>query len=348
MESQEIDLKDLNALLLSEEAVEFGSTCCSNSVTQTSDCSAISGNLKADARGARTENEFRTVTLYSGQGCTHEVVHRVDEPLKALTPISKPVHTYPFKLDPFQKQAILCVHNGRSVLVSACTSAGKTSVAEYAVARSLRENRRVIYTTPIKALSNQKYREFSDEFKDVGLMTGDVSINTDASVLIMVTEVLRSMLYRGSDATRRVAWVIFDEIQYLRNKERGVVWEEAIILLPDDVGLVFLSATIPNAIQFAEWIVALHHRPCHVVSTYIRPVPLEHCVFPCGGDDIHLVFNQKREFLEANFNAASSVISKELDICLLRSFFPMRRSGCQRRLYNSLCLFVLPLLVRIP
>ena len=94
---------------------------------------------------------------------------------------------------------------------------------------------RVIYTTPIKALSNQKYRELFEEFKDVGLMTGDVTINPSASCLIMTTEILRSMLYRGSEITREVAWVIFDEIHYMRDKERGVIWEETIILLNDNV-----------------------------------------------------------------------------------------------------------------
>ena len=97
------------------------------------------------------------------------------------------------------------------------------------------------------------------------------------------------MLYRGSEVMREVAWVIFDEIHYMRNKERGVVWEETIILLPDNVRYVFLSATIPNARQFASWICHLHKQPCHVVYTDYRPVPLEHYIFPSGGDGLHLV-----------------------------------------------------------
>ena len=100
---------------------------------------------------------------------------------------------------------------------------------------SLKAKQRVIYTTPIKALSNQKYRELFEEFKDVGLMTGDVTMNTSTSCLIMTTEILRSLLYRGSENTREVAWVIFDEIHYMRDKERGVIWEETIILLNDNV-----------------------------------------------------------------------------------------------------------------
>ena len=100
------------------------------------------------------------------------------------------------------------------------------------------------------------------------------------------------MLYRGSEVVREVAWVVFDEIHYMRDKERGVVWEETIILLPDNVHFVFLSATIPNARQFAEWICHLHKQPCHVVYTDYRPVPLQHYIFP-GGEGIHLVVDEK-------------------------------------------------------
>ncbi|KAL3315375.1 Exosome RNA helicase MTR4 [Cichlidogyrus casuarinus] len=248
------------------------------------------------------------------EGCLHQVVYRPDTELPSLSPTStEPAKTYPFTLDSFQKQAILCIENKQSVLVSAHTSAGKTVVAEYAVATGLKNKQRVIYTTPIKALSNQKFREFTEEFKDVGLMTGDITINPDASVVIMTTEILRSILYRGSDLTREIGWVIFDEVHYMREKERGVVWEETIILIPDCVPMIFLSATIPNAHQFAEWIVHLHHRPCNIVYTDYRPTPLQHYVFPCGGNGIHLVVNQQREFLEENFNEAIEILRKNGD-----------------------------------
>ncbi len=137
-----------------------------------------------------------------------------------LQPTTPPAKEYQFILDPFQKEAILCIENNQSVLVSAHTSAGKTVVAEYAIARSLAAKQRVIYTTPIKALSNQKYREFYEEFQDVGLVTGDVTINPSASCLIMTTEILRNMLYRGSEIMREVGWVVFDEIHYMRDKVR--------------------------------------------------------------------------------------------------------------------------------
>ena len=141
-------------------------------------------------------------TLDTVESCTHEVALPPGQEYVPLRqPERDPAKSYPFTLDPFQKQAILCIENNQSVLVSAHTSAGKTVTAEYAIALSLKEKQRVIYTTPIKALSNQKYREFYEEFSDVGLMTGDVTINPTASCLIMTTEILRSMLYRGSEVS---------------------------------------------------------------------------------------------------------------------------------------------------
>ncbi|KYQ49611.1 putative helicase C6F12.16c [Trachymyrmex zeteki] len=248
-------------------------------------------------------------TVETVESCMHEIAIPPDQEYVPLEhQQGKPAKEYKFILDPFQKEAILCIENNQSVLVSAHTSAGKTVVAEYAIACSLKDKQRVIYTTPIKALSNQKYREFYEEFKDVGLVTGDVTINPTASVLIMTTEILRNMLYRGSEVMREVGWVIFDEIHYMRDKERGVVWEETLILLPDNVHYVFLSATIPNARQFAEWVVHLHHQPCHVVSTDYRPTPLQHYIFPVGGDGIHLVVDEMGQFKEENFNRAMACL----------------------------------------
>ena len=139
-------------------------------------------------------------------------------------------------------------------------------------------------------------------------MTGDVTINPSASCLVMTTEILRSMLYKGSEIMREVQWVVFDEIHYMRDSERGVVWEETIILLPDNVRYVFLSATIPNAKEFAEWICHLHKQPCNAVYTEYRPTPLQHYIFPCGGDGLHLVVNDKREFNDAEFDNAMAVL----------------------------------------
>ncbi|XP_018335844.2 exosome RNA helicase MTR4 [Agrilus planipennis] len=252
--------------------------------------------------------------IESPESCTHEVACPPGYnfvPLQSRS--TEPAKIYPFALDPFQKESILCIDNNQSVLVSAHTSAGKTVVAEYAVAVSLKNKQRVIYTTPIKALSNQKYREFYDEFKDVGLVTGDVTINPTASCLIMTTEILRNMLYRGSEIMREVGWVIFDEIHYMRDKERGVVWEETLILLPHNVHFVFLSATIPNARQFAEWVSHLHQQPCHVVYTDYRPTPLQHFIFPAGGQGIHMVVDENGTFKDENFNTAMAVLQNAGD-----------------------------------
>ncbi|GAB2222920.1 hypothetical protein Droror1_Dr00017051 [Drosera rotundifolia] len=222
-----------------------------------------------------------------------------------------PAKTYKFNLDPFQLISIACLERNESLLVSAHTSAGKTAVAEYAIAMSFRHKQRVIYTSPLKALSNQKYRELSHEFTDVGLMTGDVTISPNASCLVMTTEILRGMLYRGSEVLKEVAWVIFDEIHYMKDRERGVVWEESIIFLPPEIKMVFLSATMSNATEFAEWICSIHKQPCHVVYTDFRPTPLQHYVFPVGGSGLHLVVDEHEVFREGNFLKLQESFSKQ-------------------------------------
>ncbi|GAB4818279.1 hypothetical protein N2152v2_005325 [Parachlorella kessleri] len=242
-----------------------------------------------------------------GKTCTHEVAWPPGEEGPSLPPGPRPgppAKEYPFQIDPFQQTAINCLEAGHSVLVAAHTSAGKTVVAEYAFAMALRDKQRVIYTSPLKALSNQKYREFQEEFGDVGLMTGDVTINPNASCLVMTTEIFRSMLYRGSEVVREVQLVVYDEIHYLRDRERGVVWEESIILAPKTARFVFLSATIPNAREFAEWIAKIHRSPCHVVYTDYRPTPLEHFVFPAGGDGLYL-----GSFRDDNFQKAVAILN---------------------------------------
>ncbi|KAL9377287.1 hypothetical protein Peur_031407 [Populus x canadensis] len=219
--------------------------------------------------------------------------------------------SYKFELDPFQKVSVACLKRNESVLVSAHTSAGKTAVAEYAIAMAFREKQRVIYTSPLKALSNQKCRELHQEFQDVGLMTGDVTLSPYASCLVMTTEILRGMLYRGSEILKEVAWVIFDEIHYMKDRERGVVWEESIIFMPPEIKMVFLSATMSNATEFAEWISHLHKQPCHVVYTDFRPTPLQHYVFPVGGAGLYLVVDESEQFREDNFMKLQDTFSKQ-------------------------------------
>uniref|UniRef100_A0A8C4EAG6 SKI2 subunit of superkiller complex n=1 Tax=Dicentrarchus labrax TaxID=13489 RepID=A0A8C4EAG6_DICLA len=193
--------------------------------------------------------------------------------------IPNPAFKWPFELDVFQKQAVLRLEAHDSVFVAAHTSAGKTVVAEYAIALSQKHMTRTIYTSPIKALSNQKFRDFKNTFGDVGLLTGDVQISPESSCLIMTTEILRSMLYNGSEVIRDLEWVIFDEVHYINDAERGVVWEEVLIMLPDHVSIILLSATVPNAVEFSEWIGRIKKKHIYVISTSKRPVPLEHFLY---------------------------------------------------------------------
>ena len=196
---------------------------------------------------------------------------------------------FPFPLDRFQLQAIDALNAGKSVVVCAPTGSGKTLVGEYAIHRALQQGRRVFYTTPLKALSNQKYRDFRAEFgeENVGLLTGDISINRDALIVVMTTEIFRNMLYGtriGEVGTSMmgVEAVVLDECHYMNDKQRGTVWEESIIYCPPHIQLVALSATVANSKQLTDWISAVHGGTELIYSDY-RPVPLEfHFVNPKG------------------------------------------------------------------
>ncbi|GIX63247.1 ATP-dependent RNA helicase [Babesia caballi] len=242
-----------------------------------------------------------------GKNCSHHRLKPAGYETKPR-PAGEPARKYPFTLDEFQKKSIDCLEREESVLVCAHTSAGKTAVAEYAIAMGLRDKRRIIYTSPIKALSNQKYRNLCDEFVDVGLMTGDVTLNPDASVMVMTTEILRSMLYRGSEIVQEMKWVIFDEVHYMRDAERGVVWEETIILIPQKVHLVFLSATIPNSIEFAEWICRIKNMPCNVIATDYRPTPLQHYIYTPQSNGVFLVLDDSGRFRQDAFLKAMGTL----------------------------------------
>lgn len=213
---------------------------------------------------------------------------------------------WPFELDTFQKEAIYHLENGDSVFVAAHTSAGKTVVAEYAIALAARHMTKAIYTSPIKALSNQKFRDFRQTFDEVGILTGDVQINPEASCLIMTTEILRSMLYRGADLIRDVEFVIFDEVHYVNDFERGVVWEEVIIMLPEHVSLILLSATVPNTHEFASWVGRTKKKDIYVISTPKRPVPLEH--FLWAGKNIYQIVDSNKKFIEKGWKEADQAI----------------------------------------
>ena len=180
-----------------------------------------------------------------------------------------------FVLDPFQAEACAALEGGRGVLVAAPTGAGKTVVGEFAVHLALTQGRKAFYTTPIKALSNQKYADLVRRHgvDNVGLLTGDTTIHGEAPVVVMTTEVLRNMLYAGSSTLDGLGYVVMDEVHYLADRFRGPVWEEVIIHLPDDVQLVSLSATVSNAEEFGDWLTMVRGDTAVVVSE-VRPVPL--------------------------------------------------------------------------
>ncbi|MCU1431259.1 MAG: box helicase [Actinotalea sp.] len=190
-----------------------------------------------------------------------------------------------FDLDPFQAEACAALEGGRGVLVAAPTGAGKTVVGEFAVHLALQQGRKAFYTTPIKALSNQKYADLVRRHgvENVGLLTGDTTIHGEAPVVVMTTEVLRNMLYAGSSTLDGLGYVVMDEVHYLADRFRGPVWEEVIIHLSDDVQLVSLSATVSNAEEFGDWLTMVRGDTAVVVSE-TRPVPLWQHVL--AGDDL--------------------------------------------------------------
>src|SRR6266581_1147715 len=190
---------------------------------------------------------------------------------------------YSFALDEFQVEAIRAIEAGQSVIVSAPTGAGKTLVAEYAIAAALEAGVRLAYTTPLKALSNQKFADFTRAYGEanVGILTGDVKVNPHARVLVMTTEILRNALY-GSGFTD-LRYIVLDECHYMGDESRGTVWEEIIVGAPRDTILVGLSATVANVREIADWI-SLVHRPIVPIAHPHRPVPLRYAVADLAGD----------------------------------------------------------------
>jgi ATP-dependent RNA helicase HelY len=214
---------------------------------------------------------------------------------------------YPFPLDPFQHEAIAHLDTGDSVMVAAPTGTGKTVVAEFGIFRAHRKGYRVMYTTPIKALSNQKFRDLREQYGDaVGLLTGDVIENREGSILVMTTEVLRNMLLQTPSELWGVGCIIFDEIHYLADPERGTTWEESIIMCPEHIQLVCLSATVTNAPEIADWIDRTH-APIHLITHLQRAVPLSLYYFLDG--QLQLVINAQGQQI-ADFNVGGEVRKK--------------------------------------
>ncbi|MBR5945573.1 DEAD/DEAH box helicase, partial [bacterium] len=169
---------------------------------------------------------------------------------------------HPFPYDEFQKKAIAAIDGNASIFVSAPTGSGKTVIAEHVIADAITLHQRVVYTAPIKALSNQKYREFVRQYGEanVGILTGDVNINRDAQIIVMTTEIYRNTLLDEGSTISDVAWIIFDEVHYLDDAERGTVWEEAIIFTPKQTRILALSATVPNARELCDWMEQILNR----------------------------------------------------------------------------------------
>lgn len=240
-----------------------------------------------------------------------------------------------FKLDDFQKRAIDSVKRNQSILVSAPTGAGKTLIAEYVIMKCIEENKGVIYTAPIKALSNQKYREFQALFPEkTGIITGDVSINPHAPLLIMTTEIFRNKILDSPSQLTDYLWIIFDEIHYLDDIERGTVWEESLILLPKHMKIVGLSATIPNIDQFSLWLNEIHNHPIKVIKEDNRPVPL-HFLFQYRGKIVgelsiikKIAFSRRRILYQRKNELKGRFSGKNSPVPLIRHLIKSDRLPC--------------------
>src|SRR5881296_517248 len=260
---------------------------------------------------------------------------------------------YPFPLDDFQVEAIRAIEAGQSVIVSAPTGAGKTLVAEFAIHTALATGKRIAYTTPLKALSNQKFNDFTRVLgaETVGILTGDVKVNPHGRVLVMTTEILRNALY-GS-GLEDLGFVVLDECHYMGDEGRGTVWEEIIVNAPKDVALVGLSATVKNIAEIADWI-SLVHRPIVPITHPHRSVPLQYLVADLSGE-IHTyeaVRNGKVRLLgqerEGGYNDKGrwytrrvvdpTVMLDELESrgWLPAIYFIFSRAGCERAMETVL------------
>lgn len=252
---------------------------------------------------------------------------------KCTEKLKNPAINFPFELDDFQKHSFNCISKGENVLVTAHTGCGKTAVGIYAIADCIRKGKRAIYTSPIKALSNQKYKElkeifevkFSEEFGrmvTIGIMTGDNKIMPDADCVIMTTEILRNALYNigekgktkkdeyfEDDFIDSIGCVIFDEVHYINDVDRGHVWEETIILLNTNITLVMLSATIDKAEQFAKWIGKNKKKITNLVPTNFRVVPLEYYVY--FDDNLYKIMDANENFISENFDYVVSERKKQ-------------------------------------
>jgi len=214
------------------------------------------------------------------------------------------IHPFPYHLDDFQMNGCWGIENDKNVLITAHTAAGKTTIAEYTIALAVHLGKKVIYTSPIKTLSNQKFFDFKRTFAnyEIGILTGDIKLNPEADILIMTTEILRNMLDYDQDSFSDIHSIIFDEVHYFNDPERGFVWEECITKLPKHVLLVMLSATIDKANEFGEWVARCRERDTLLIGTTWRPVPLHHYIYT--NNEIKLICHHR-----------DGVFAKNIDEC---------------------------------
>lgn len=242
-----------------------------------------------------------------------------------------------FEPDDLQKECFMHIDNNNNLLVSMPTGCGKTAIGIYAISKTLKENKRIIYTTPIKSLSNEKYKDFREIFgiDNVGIMTGDNQINPDGKIVIMTTEILRNDLYKKDV---ELGCVIFDEVHYINDEDRGTIWEEAIILLDPSIQLILLSATINKPHEFTNWITKIKNRETKLVLTLKRPVPLVHYIW---NDGIHKIM-ENDTIIKENFtnykNNNKSLVSNVIKLLkylethnmLQAIYFSFSRKMCEK------------------
>ena len=222
--------------------------------------------------------------------------------------ISNPAITFPYEPDAFQKHAFRRLEDNHHLLVTAHTGSGKTSIGEYAIGKAIRDGKKVVYTAPIKALSNQIYGDLKRKYPawDLGIKTGDIDLKSDAQAVIMTTEILRNYLFKASSELENIGVVIFDEVHYIKDRERGAVWEEAIIMMPATIQMVLLSATLPDAEEFGQWVATCKNHPVSYITTNRRVVPLTHYLMtgPSKSRMVEIMDNNKVFHLKAYTQAS--------------------------------------------
>ena len=263
------------------------------------------------------------------------------------------VMSFPYKLDVFQIDAIDAILKGHNVLTLSHTGSGKSTIGEFSIANAIKNGKRAIYTTPIKALSNQKYGDFQKKFSGscVGILTGDIKVNPDAQILVATQEIICNLLYTNIEYFEDVGTLVIDETHYLRDADRGTIYEQTIAMIPKSITLVMLSATLPGAQNLAKWVEDIKEKPCVMTSTNVRPVPLVHQVYWNGeykqvleGDhnfdeqaykSMFNVWKDSKNVRLKDKPSDSTTLIKFLDNLSERELFPalffqFSRKGCER------------------